>query len=131
MEDLARTVPLGKAAVAAVFVSEDWLDQARLRLFAKAIGAAKHPTGERVFVLVLLTDELTDANGTLSRQFRCSEVVNAGVRIAGTLRSKEALDAARTLRDQAMAAVADVVFDFGHIEGGSERFPGKRTWVLT
>lgn len=122
--------PLARPRIVAVFVAPEWIDQARLRTWAKLVGDSRTSTGERIISMVLLTDDMTDGNSTLSRQFRCSDVVNAVVRVAGMLRSHQSLAAARADRDLVMAQVADVVVDFGHIEGGCDRFPGRRTTVL-
>lgn len=90
--------------VVAVFVSEAWLDQARLRLWAKQQASAGP--------CILLTDDVTDANTVLARQLKCSGVVVAIMRGAGTLRSAEELVRSRVKRDATMMAVSDetVVF---------------------
>jgi hypothetical protein len=105
--------------VVSVFIALDWSDQASLRMWAKTMMLSEF--------LVLLTDEVTDGNAVLGRQLRCSGVVSASVRLPGLMRSELALEKARRLRDQTMARISDTIFDFGNVQGGLDRFAGKRT----
>lgn len=108
-------VPCGRPSTVAVFVAPSYLDQARLRLWAKTVETE----------LVLLTDDPTDANAVIARQLRCSGVSSAVVRVTGTLRSTLAIELARERRDHLMARLADKVIDFGKLN--SRRFPGIQT----
>ena len=92
--------------VTAVFASALWVDQSRLRIWAKQTKAA----------LVLLTDDATDANVVLARQLRCSAVVAATVRVAGTLRSVQALTQGRAQRDEVMLQVSDEIVVFAQMD---------------
>jgi hypothetical protein len=122
-------VLLDRYGVIAVFAAAAWTDQARLRLWAKTVGAAVVASQE-LQTVVLLTDDPSEANNVLARQLRCSNVVCAIVRTPGTMRSTIELGRARLRRDLAMAQLADAIFDFGEMSGGRRRFPDKQTFVI-
>lgn len=104
----------------AVFVAASWLSQAQLRDWVKSLADG---------TVVLLTDDLSDGNMVLLRQLKCSEVVVLVARTPGMMRSVQAIETAKRRRDEAMAAVADSVVDFGEMPGGSTRFAGQLTLV--
>jgi hypothetical protein len=110
------------AEVAAVFIAQGWSDQTFMRMWVKML--VKKPT------MVLATDDVTDGNSVLLRQLRCSGIVAAVVRIPGVMRSAVELARARLQRDSAMAELATVIYDFGEMPGGVERFAGKQTIVV-
>lgn len=112
-----------------MFAAAAWTDQARLRLWAKTVGAAA-VASQQLQTVVLLTDDPSEANNVLARQLRCSNVVCGIVRTPGTMRSTSELGRARLQRDLAIAQLADVIFDFGEMSGGSRRFPDKETLVI-
>lgn len=116
--------------VVAAFVALDWSDQGYLRLWAKTLRERSIKWNGPV-TMVLLTDDVTDGNAVLTRQLRCSGIVSAAVRVPSTMRSQLELDRARLERDLTMANLADVVFDFGNVAGGTWRFPGKDTIVIS
>lgn len=103
--------------VVAVFVSPDFVDMGRLRVWARQL----HSHDART--VVLLTDDPTDANSVLGRQLRCEHVVHAVVRTATTLRGLNELEQARRDRDAAMIAIATEVVLFG--DHDAQQLAGK------
>ena len=105
----------------AVFVAEDWFDIEPLRMWVKL---------QPKTALVLLTDDVTDANAALTRQMRCDGIVSAMIRTPSARRAPAEYAAAKVKRDQYMAAVATSVVDFGNVAGGPNRFAGKVAAVI-
>ena len=89
--------------VVAVFADPTWVDQAKLRLWAKTRTEG---------TVVLLTDDVTDANTVLARQLRCSGIVCMVARTPGTMRSEEEMRKSRAVRDRAMLELATEVVRF-------------------
>ena len=96
--------------VVAVFVSPDFLDMGRLRVWAREVRSQAPGT------VALLTDDPSEANTVLARQLRCEGVVHGIVRTPTTLRSREQLETARRDRDTAMIELADAVVTFGVVD---------------
>jgi hypothetical protein len=107
--------------IAAVFISPTWFDNVQLRLWVKLSMPG---------FFVLLTEDAIEGNSVLARELRCSGIVSAIVRLPTNLRSQAEQQRARLLRDESMAAVATLIFDFGNMPGGQERFAGKRTTLF-
>jgi hypothetical protein len=96
------------AEVIAVFVASDWLDQPRLKVWAKKVPKD---------AVVLLTDDPSDGNTVLARQLRaCEELVIAVVRTPGTRRSPQSALDAWVKRDATMIAIADRIVVFGQMQ---------------
>lgn len=110
-------------SVLAVFIAPGWSYQAIVRLWVKQL--RQQPK------MVLVTDDVTEGNTTLLRQLKCSSIVGAVVRMPGVMRSEAELERARLQRDAAMADLASIIYDFGDVPGGPNRFAGKQTVIVS
>lgn len=124
------TVGMAHSGIVAVFLAASWHDQAHLRLWVKTLQEQSRLWSTGLVKLVLLTDDLTDGNMVVGRQCKCSGVVSAIVRAPGLMRSPGELAKARDERDLVMAMAADLVFDFGELPGGRDRFAHKQTVLV-